>query len=80
MKDQTAVIVVILITLLGVAVVSTAQESVRPGDYADGSSCEAKATKHLLAAVDPTQRDWQEWNLNAAQAYKELAALGFQEC
>lgn len=63
-----------------VAVGAQTTDAVKPTDYQTGSSCDARATKHLLAAVDPNQREWQEWNLNAAEAYRELVALGFREC
>lgn len=62
------------------AVWAQSEGSVKPMDVQSGSSCESHAVKHLLVATDSAKRVDQEWNLNAAKAYRELAAMGFREC
>jgi len=74
--------------LLALAIFATGQ-MVGPAQSADQNpdmgkpvietSCSQAAVGALRAAVDPEQAEKQDWNLKAAQAYRELAELG-QSC
>lgn len=70
------ILIIIALLLIGAA---TAQSHTAQ-DFKDSpqTSCQGYQIEHLLAAKDPFKRTEQEWNLKAAEAYKELAEIGYR--
>lgn len=80
-----ALVIALAVSLAAWAGVASAQTKDAPdasqdvGKRVEDSSCAKLAIQSLRDAVDPGQVDRQDWNLKAAQAYRQLADLG-QSC
>lgn len=44
------------------------------------NQCEAKAVFHYTMSTDANQADKQDWNIKAAESYRQLSEMGYKEC
>lgn len=80
MMNTSPTLIIALITLIGTLAGTVAANQLKPDEYQTGTDCNSYAVKHLILATQESEADRQDWHIQTAHAYREMAEMGFREC